>query len=103
MTTPLSVSPDILMAQTPAASTADLARRHRIADTARKFEASFLASMLKPMFDGLSTDAPFGGGEGEAMFKSFMTDAIAAQTAKRGGLGVGDLVQREMLKLQGLS
>ena len=105
MTAPVAVSPDILMAQAQpqAASTADLARRHKIADAAQKFEASFLSSMLKPMFDGLSTEAPFGGGEGEAMFKSFMTDAIAKQTAKRGGLGIADTVQREMLKLQGLS
>jgi Rod binding domain-containing protein len=105
MTAPVAVSPDILMAQaqTPTASAADLARRHKIADAAQKFEASFLSSMLKPMFDSLPTDGPFGGGEGEAMFKSFMTDAIAKQTAKRGGLGIGDVVQREMLKLQGLS
>jgi len=105
MTAPVSVSPDILMAQaqTPTASASDLARKRKVADAAQKFEASFLSSMLKPMFDGLSTDAPFGGGQGEAMFKSFMTDAIAKQTAKHGGLGIGDVVQREMLKLQGLS
>jgi Rod binding domain-containing protein len=55
------------------------------------------------MFAGLSTEAPFGGGDGEAMFKSFLTDAIAKQAAKQGGLGISDTVQREMLKLQGLS
>jgi len=59
--------------------------------------------MLQPMFAGLSTDAPFGGGDGEAMFKSFLTEAIAKQAAKQGGLGIADTVRREMLKLQGLS
>ena len=105
MAAPVAVSADILMgqAQTPTASAADLARRRNIRDAATSFEASFLSTMLQPMFEGLSTDAPFGGGQGEAMFKSFLTDAIAKQTAKSGGLGVGDVVQREMLKLQGLS
>lgn len=105
MTAPVGVATDILMAQaqTPTASTADLARKRKIAEAAEKFEASFLSSMLQPMFAGLSTDAPFGGGDAEAMFKSFMTDAIAKQTAKHGGLGIADTVQREMLKLQGLS
>ncbi|MDO8297881.1 MAG: rod-binding protein [Caulobacter sp.] len=90
-------------AQTTATTTADLARKRKTDDAARAFEASFLSTMLQPMFEGLSTEAPFGGGQGEAMFKSFLTDAIAKQTAKRGGLGVADTVQREMLKLQGLS
>ena len=105
MPAPIGVSADILMAQaqTPTASTADLARKQRVAEAAQKFEASFLSAMLQPMFAGLSTEAPFGGGDAEAMFKSFMTDAIAKQTAKQGGLGIGDLVQREMLKLQGLT
>ncbi|MBI5939904.1 MAG: rod-binding protein [Caulobacterales bacterium] len=96
---------DILMgqAQSTAGSTAELARRRKIEEAARAFEASFLSTMLQPMFEGLSTEAPFGGGQGEAMFKSFLTDAIAKQTAKRGGLGVADTVQREMLKLQALS
>ncbi|MFA7264117.1 MAG: rod-binding protein [Caulobacter sp.] len=90
-------------AQTAATTTVDLARKRKTDDAARAFEASFLSTMLQPMFEGLSTEAPFGGGQGEAMFKSFLTDAIAKQTAKRGGLGVADTVQREMLKLQGLS
>ncbi|HRD28380.1 MAG TPA: rod-binding protein [Caulobacter sp.] len=105
MAAPVALPADILLGQAQAAtaSTADLARKRKSEEAARSFEASFLSTMLQPMFEGLSTEAPFGGGQGEAMFKSFMTDAIAKQTAKRGGLGIGDMVQREMLKLQGLS
>lgn len=96
---------DLLLAQTPSAtSTADLAaKKRKIAETAQAFEASFLSSMFKPMFDGIKTDGPFGGGQGEAMFRSFLTDALAKQTTKAGGIGLADTVQREMLKLQGLS
>jgi flagellar protein FlgJ len=105
MTAPVAMPAGMLMAQAQATtpSADDLARKRKSEEAAQAFEASFLSAMLQPMFEGLSTDAPFGGGEGEAMFKSFMTDAIAKQTAKRGGLGIADTVQREMLKLQGLS
>jgi len=105
MAAPLAAPADMLMgqAQSTAATTANLARKRKTDDAAKAFEASFLSTMLQPMFEGLSTEAPFGGGQGEAMFKSFLTDAIAKQTAKRSGLGVADTVQREMLKLQGLS
>lgn len=105
MASPMALPTDILMgqAQSTAASATDLAAKRKREEAAKAFEASFLSSMLQPMFASLSTEAPFGGGQGEAMFKSFLTDAIAKQTAKRGGLGIGDTVQREMLKLQGLS
>lgn len=102
---PVTAPVDLLLASTSAAgSTADLAaKKRKIAETAQSFEASFLSSMLKPMFDGLDTEGPFGGGKGEEMFRSFLTDALAKQTVKAGGIGIADTVQREMLKLQGLS
>ena len=82
---------------------ADASRRAAIAKTAKDYEASFLSSMLGNMFDGVETPAPFGGGEGEKAFKSFMMDAFAKQITKAGGIGVAASVQREMLKLQGLT
>ena len=78
------------------------AQRKKIADTAQAFEAQMLSSMLQPMFDGASAPAPFGGGDGEDAYRSFMTDAIAKQTAKAGGIGLAPVVMREMLKMQGL-
>ena len=105
MPAPIALPADIMLgqAQSATASTADLARKRKSEEAAKAFEASFLSMMLQPMFAGLSTEAPFGGGDGEAMFKSFLTDAIAQQAAKRGGIGIADTVQREMLKIQGLS
>jgi len=99
---PLAVSPQLLAAPAAPTSAAELAKRSQIKETAQKFEASFLSVMLGEMFEGVDTSAPFGGGEGEAMFKSFLTDAMAKQITKSGGVGVADMVQREMLKMQGL-
>ncbi|HEY2708084.1 MAG TPA: rod-binding protein [Caulobacteraceae bacterium] len=86
-----------------AASAAELAKRGATHQTAEKFEASFLSTMLQTMFKSVSTAPPFGGGPGEDMWKSFLTEAMAKQMSKRGGIGVSKVVEREMLKLQGLT
>ena len=91
----LTLSAD-LMRPLPTANPANA----RIKKTAEDFEASFLSQMLKPMFDGLSTEAPFGGGEGEATWRSFLIDAMAKQTVKAGGIGLSDRIMSEMIKLQ---
>ena len=78
-------------------------QRSRIDATAKKFEAQMISSMLQPMFEGLKTDGPFGGGEGEQTYRSFMVDAIGQQIAKSGGIGIAAPIAREMLKMQGLS
>ena len=102
--TPLAVPPQLLTQPTAGpANAAELAKRAQIRDTAERFEATFLSSMLQQMFDGVEPAAPFGGGPGEAMFKSFLTDAMAKQMAKGGGIGIAAQVQREMLKMQGLT
>jgi Rod binding domain-containing protein len=86
-----------------ATSAAELARRGQIHQTAQKFEASFLTSMVQTMFKGVGAAPPFGGGEGEDMWKSFLAEAMAKQMASRGGVGISGSVEREMLKLQGLT
>lgn len=92
----LAISPGLL------ASTAAVPKASdpRLRETAEAFEASFLSQMLKPMFEGLSTDGPFGGGEAEATWRSFLLDAMAKKTVQSGGIGLTDTVMAEMLKLQ---
>jgi flagellar protein FlgJ len=85
-----------------ATSAAELAKRGQIKQTAQKFESSFMNIMLQQMFEGSDAPAPFGGGPGETMFKSFLTQAIADKMTASGGIGLAASVQREMLKMQGL-
>ena len=92
-----------LLAQPATPTAAEMAKRKDIDATAQSFESSFLSIMLQQMFDGVETAAPFGGGPGEQMFKSFMTDAMANKMVKTGGVGLANTVQREMLRLQGLN
>ena len=81
----------------------EAAKRSQIKHTSEKFEASFLSIMLQQMFEGTETAGPFGGGPGEKMFQSFMTEAMAGKMVKTGGVGLANSVQREMLRLQGLN
>lgn len=92
--TDLTVSPALLNASTPRVVP------ERMRQTAEDFEASFLTQMLKPMFDGLSTEAPFGGGEAEGTWRGFLVEAMAKQTVKAGGIGLTDTIVAEMIKMQ---
>lgn len=67
---------------------------------AQDFEAVFISQMLGQMYEGISTDGPFGGGQGEAMFRSLMLDQYGKQIAAQGGIGIADAVTRELLKHQ---
>lgn len=97
----LALSPSLLRpaVQAPVAVGTDMARARR---TAEEFEASFVSMMLQPMFSGLETDGPFGGGQGEATWRSFLVDEIGKQVVRAGGLGLADRVLGEMLRMQGL-
>ena len=96
-----TLSPNLLTPINPN-TTADLTRG-KARDAAQKFESQFLSQMLGQMFQGIETDGPFGGGHGEDMFRSLLTDSMAKEMTKAGGIGLVDTVQREILKLQGLT
>jgi len=71
------------------------------AQLGEEFESMVLSQLLAPMFEGLETDGPFGGGHGEEAMRSFYVGAMADQMAKRGGVGISSMMQKELLKLQG--
>ena len=65
-----------------------------------EFEQFFIAQMLEHMFAGISTDGPFGGGNGESIFRSLLNTEYAKNISRAGGIGIADVVQREILRLQ---
>lgn len=101
MNTNLQIDPQTAMAQGRALptvpKTADL---NKLRETAEEFEAVFLSQMLKPMFEGIETDGPFGGGQAEGMWRSLMVDEYGKSIAKSGGIGIAESVMSEMLRLQ---
>lgn len=97
--TVLAVPPSLVQSAASTAPAASMATA-RMRETAEAFEASFLSQMLKPMFESLSTEAPFGGGEAEGTWRGFLVEAMARQTVKAGGIGLADQVVAQMLKMQ---
>ena len=59
-----------------------------------------MAQMLRPMFEGLSTEAPFGGGHAEETWRGFMIDEMGKQISRSGGIGLADQVMAEMIRMQ---
>jgi flagellar protein FlgJ len=67
---------------------------------AEDFEAFFLGQTLETMFQGIKTDENFGGGRGEDVFRSLQVQEYGKAIAKAGGLGIADVVKREILRQQ---
>lgn len=72
----------------------------QIDQVAEDFEAVFLSQMMEHMFAGVETDAVFGGGPAEGVYRSFMLDEYGKLISRAGGVGVADYVKRELIKLQ---
>jgi peptidoglycan hydrolase FlgJ len=75
----------------------DVQRAHQVA---QDFEAFFLAQMLQPMFAGLESEEPFGGGAAEGVWRSLQVDEYGKAMARAGGIGIADAVLAEILKMQ---
>ena len=75
----------------------DIARARQVA---QEFEAFFLGQMLQPMFAGLDTDGPLGGGSSEKLWRSMQVTEYGNAMARSGGIGIADAVLREMLAAQ---
>jgi len=71
------------------------------AKAGKQFEAQFMSQMFQHMFEGIKTDGLFGGGSGEEMFRSLLTDEYGKMVANRGnGIGIGAAVQKMLLQHQ---
>ncbi|MBV9549777.1 MAG: rod-binding protein [Alphaproteobacteria bacterium] len=71
-----------------------------ISKAASEFEGVFISQFLGAMFSGIKTDGPFGGGQGEEMFRSMMIDKYADGLVQQGGFGLAQSIKAQMLKMQ---
>lgn len=71
-----------------------------VRQAAEDFESFFIAQMVGTLFSNIKTDGPFGGGFGETIYRSMLADEYGKVMARRGGVGIADAVEREILKLQ---
>lgn len=97
---PAGIAAATLAAQRPPRRPAASMSPDQLRAAARDFEAFYLARALEPMFEGLSSEAPFGGGMAEDMWRSLLIDQYGKAIAKAGGIGIADAVVRGLIDLQ---
>ena len=81
----------------PYAAPGDVAGARKAAED---FTAFFFSQSLESVFGSMSSDKMFGGGSGEDVYKSLLTQEYGKIAARTGGLGIADAVQREILHMQ---
>jgi hypothetical protein len=54
----------------------------------------------QPMFAGISTEAPFGGGKGEEVFQGMLLQEYGKIVSQTGSIGISDQVRDEMIRMQ---
>lgn len=79
------------------------AKMDELRRVAANFESMVLRELLGPMFEGLETDELGGGGSGERMFRPMLIGEYADSMAKRGGIGLADMVLGELVRMQSAS
>lgn len=93
----ISISPTIDSLSRSQAERIELLR-----ETAKAFEATFLAEMLKNTGLGKSRDS-FGGGAGEDAFSSMLTTEQANLMADSGGIGLAEHIFNSLAAREGLT
>ncbi|GBR51443.1 chemotactic signal-response protein CheL [Neokomagataea thailandica NBRC 106555] len=68
---------------------------------AHDFEAMAINQMLQPMFEtDDNSGSMFNGGIGEKQFKPMLVEQIAHSMEQNGGIGLSDVIQKQMLAMQ---
>ncbi len=74
----------------------------KIQKTAKDFESMFLEQSLDVLNRSQGTDGPLGeNGTGGGVYRSMLNKEYAQSIVQSGGIGIGDQVMREMLRMQG--
>ena len=98
---PMTIQADrFLTAQTLAPKLGKKGDEEQARKISRDFESFFLSQMLQPMFREVEPEQPFSGGAGEDAWRSFQVDEYGKAIARAGGIGIADMVYREILKAQ---
>ena len=72
----------------------------RMRSVAEDFEAVFISEMIRPMFENIQTEEPFGGGPAEDIWRNMQIDEYGKAIAKTGGIGIADAVMDQLIRMQ---
>ena len=77
------------------------AKKAAIHKTAVEFQSLFVEMMLKSMRDTVNQDKLTGGGHGEEVYGSLLDREYASAVSRRGGLGLAEIIERQLLAQEG--
>lgn len=66
----------------------------------QQFASLVITQFLNIAYEGLPVDPNFGGGHGEETWRSMLLDEYGKKIGSAGGLGLADMVKRQLLKTQ---
>lgn len=69
-------------------------------ETAQDFEAFFMARMMESMFEGVSTNGMFGGGNAEKIYRSMLFNEYGKVMAQTGNIGISDDIMNTIIQMQ---
>ena len=72
--------------------------REKLKKVCADFEALFLARMLKAMRQSGPQTEIFGNDPGREIYQSLMDQELSQKLSQRGGLGLGTMIYRQVLK-----
>jgi flagellar protein FlgJ len=95
----MNINTDLLLMQHQLGQKPKL--NERLDNTAQEFEAFFLFTAIKEMTAGIDTDPAMGGGGfAEQVWRDVLSEKIADQIAKSGGIGIADSIRKQLLMYQ---
>lgn len=95
-----SAQANLAMAQGQSQSAPSAAGNQDLRKVSEQFTGVFMSQMFGHMFEGIGTDKMFGGGQGEEMFHSILTDEYGKAAAKQNVGGMTDKIMHALLAQQ---
>ena len=72
--------------------------RERLKKACADFEAMFIHQLLKFMRQAAPSNALLGKGPGTEIYQSLLDQELSNHLAKRGGIGLGEMMERQILR-----
>jgi len=72
--------------------------REKLKKACADFEALLLARMLKLMRQSIPQNGLLGNGPGKEIYQSLMDQELAKKMSQRGGVGLGEVLYRQVLQ-----
>lgn len=89
-----------VMKSTPATTGKKGMTKEKLEQTAKDFEAVFMAQMIKPMWEGIETDGMFGGGAGEDAMRDLLVQEYGKAMVRNDKYGLSPAIMDAMIRMQ---